>query len=798
MITRHVKTLFTLAIFLTGAVVVLSSANVNAAWGPGDGSGGSSGCMNPGWWLSTCYGAAWRKYSVNDAPPGVNNSDKNNITIAGDPVSQGTTIRGCASAGNYYRYAMVAHGYHNYGGWSVNVGDQVGVSAINGNGSYWYKAEPLYGGMNYIPTWSSWDDAHAAYNKAVKSGQVKSGLWNSNSNLGWFCYSDSKTAVFQSNSKLTVKTSGGNKSASSGWNKTTKLVHYEIDQPASSSTVDIEAVNSIRRRDSNGQNIATKYKLWNYNTKSFGDEKTTSALPNKNQKVSSTTTSSSSLGKSFTVKPGKMKKICARIAISKTAKFTPGTNSVSERATIKTSSKVCIRVINMHEPDPPEVDTNDAYVGETKSGTVSRKNDSKFAAYYFVRNDVGTPSASQMGVGDNKVVYIADTTDTSDKDTIDTSQIHSKLCSRKIAGSRISGSSCPSFGKDEDGAKKPSVTIPDTDTYLGAKICAASAGEVYARYTHRVRIPPYTTTQTYTKADGTTGTREVAVYHYEYHYEIAQQFSNISCSPILGKPSFGVAGGNIYAAEGITGIIATKGGTNYTSWAEYLAVVGRPGRDAADEDEDKIAENFGTGANYRKGSSTTDINTTSPLTVANVNTKKGNSDVSSEATAFIDNLRGRYEGLGNTSTVNVIPPNSGGDYIITSNISRPPDGKQNIIFANNIYIAGNVTEVNAWLIADDTINTCYGVDSRSNLDANTCNQSLTINGLAYAQNFKLFRTTVGHGAGGLNAAGRSIGSATPAEFFNMNANVYRWGYQQAQNQKVSVSEIYRQELAPRV
>ena len=153
---------------------------------------------------------------------------------------------------------------------------------------------------------------------------------------------------------------------------------------------------------------------------------------------------------------------------------------------------------------------------------------------------------------------------------------------------------------------------------------------------------------------------------------------------------------------------------------------------------------------------------------------------------------------------------------------------QVLIFAKNIYITQDVNRVDAWLIAQNgTIDTCKGFKigvSNKNYqmvaarDAEqryttygNCYKTLVVNGPVFAKSIALKRTA-GNTHGFLsteevNVLDRSIGSigtaddankgsASPAEIFNLRADVYIWAYTQAERYSEAVV-TYTRELAPR-
>ena len=124
---------------------------------------------------------------------------------------------------------------------------------------------------------------------------------------------------------------------------------------------------------------------------------------------------------------------------------------------------------------------------------------------------------------------------------------------------------------------------------------------------------------------------------------------------------------------------------------------------------------------------------------------------------------------------------------------------QVIIIANCINIAGNVTQVDAWLIATGSgaqcdgvtgggvLNTCSDVAVGADLSSTICNNTLTVNGPVMATHLYMQRTA---GAGPGSAAG------DPAEVFNLRPDAYLW---LAQRSVASgyIQAVYTTELPPR-
>ena len=144
---------------------------------------------------------------------------------------------------------------------------------------------------------------------------------------------------------------------------------------------------------------------------------------------------------------------------------------------------------------------------------------------------------------------------------------------------------------------------------------------------------------------------------------------------------------------------------------------------------------------------------------------------------------------------------------------------QVLIFADNINITENVTRVDAWLVANNTLNTCAGYDPNSvvakdalnRYSEGVCYKTLMVNGPVYASELILPRTAgATHGYsptdssnvlyrryGATGASSDSIlGCSTTAEIFNLRADAYLWAYNQAQRYSEAIV-TYKRELAPR-
>lgn len=121
---------------------------------------------------------------------------------------------------------------------------------------------------------------------------------------------------------------------------------------------------------------------------------------------------------------------------------------------------------------------------------------------------------------------------------------------------------------------------------------------------------------------------------------------------------------------------------------------------------------------------------------------------------------------------------------------------QLVIIANKIIIKNNVTNVDAWLVANGPngiIETCdvdssnYALVGNNRLTVDKCNKPLTVNGPVMAKQLWLRRTFV-------TAA---VTGGDPAEIFNLRPDAYLWALAQATGTG-RIQTVYTTELPPRL
>jgi len=177
------------------------------------------------------------------------------------------------------------------------------------------------------------------------------------------------------------------------------------------------------------------------------------------------------------------------------------------------------------------------------------------------------------------------------------------------------------------------------------------------------------------------------------------------------------------------------------------------------------------------------------------------------ASTSLTNLSGLYKapanltiaggniGLGKSVIINA--PNSA--VTITGDIKYRTSPMRNlssipqvVIIAKNILIRGvnentAVKQIDAWLIATGTINTCYDAGTSASLTINRCKAPLTVNGPVMADKLLLWRT------GGSESG---AAASNPSEVFNLRPDAYLWGIAQS-SKSGRLETVYQHELPPR-
>lgn len=126
-------------------------------------------------------------------------------------------------------------------------------------------------------------------------------------------------------------------------------------------------------------------------------------------------------------------------------------------------------------------------------------------------------------------------------------------------------------------------------------------------------------------------------------------------------------------------------------------------------------------------------------------------------------------GLAGSPKVTVVAAGAG-PYNINSDIVSDGSGVPRIIIADNIIIRETVTNIDAWLIARNSINTCSKPAGPIDLKLGECKQTLRVNGPIIAKTF------IARRLGDVQADKKSVG-----EVVNLRGDEYIWAYKTTHN-----------------
>ncbi len=304
------------------------------------------------------------------------------------------------------------------------------------------------------------------------------------------------------------------------------------------------------------------------------------------------------------------------------------------------------------------------------------------------------------------------------------------------------------------------------------------------------------------------------------------RYSRLKCFTIAKKPKVQVWGGNLSVGKSfdgtlngsaaVEGLISSVRGNSFGSWIEYSIL--------APNKVSRVGSGVGLGGGVVYGA---DAKQWNQLTYANTDFEAGKSygyyDTQDSSLPDPSGLAEKYNlatgtvvsgeydvqtlraganrivkldgsgnltirGAGNTLAKGewlvVDAPDS--DVVISDDISyanedmaSADDLPQLVIRAKNITINGGVTNIDAWLVAGDTIKTC---DKTEGLTVSDCSNQLRVNGPVISKSLVLART------GG--------DSTSPAEIFNLRPDAYLWMYNLASGH-ADYKVDYVRELPPR-
>ena len=314
-------------------------------------------------------------------------------------------------------------------------------------------------------------------------------------------------------------------------------------------------------------------------------------------------------------------------------------------------------------------------------------------------------------------------------------------------------------------------------------------------------------------------------------------YSGLTCFTLIGFPTTEIWGGNVYSEGDIktkvyehgnyifaAGAKATRT-SSYAlgSWADY-GIISKGNIVGLASSKSLPRNKTGNASisipvydcdNHRLTINNNGCSATSNTPPEDNVTNIGNSIINSPRTKtkILSTYRGEsdkydYEATTVISSAGTLPNGrtkvfySSGDIVINTDMkpyaasySKVSDIPQYIVIAEgNINIAKNVTEVDAWLVANGTINTCTEADGARN-EANfrrnehdyykeECGNKLTINGPVYANKINLQRTRYDNK------------TDTLAEKFDVSAFSFYWAYSQS-SLGGKASTAYMRNLPPR-
>ncbi len=799
------------AVAILGLLILVgATATVfGAAGGEGGVHGGSCAPSNyTGTYWDTCYGATWRYYSW----PG--NAEQ--VVIQGNSNVSGGTVYGCKEAGGYYRLALEKYHVSN-GRPQYSLGSQYGLVPAN-------KVYP-YGSYSFNSSVSpySMSEMETAFALAVQRGQNNGLSWP---NVSWFCsngdieepddpdpeYSHgSGDAHFYAKSTVSVSAQNGDVSAHSQTTPNDGTTTIKISTDGSSFTANFSHTlyyvnDSSYASDDVFDDVSTS---WSVSDSGASGTYSKNGKTNGNSRVATSS-------QTVSLNPGETKTLCSQISynpkyitfykedIQKRVRdywhqvsdysghwhykwvhdyyhFQPNGSSGRETA------KACVQVTRPADPTGPGASTNastssdifyageDGTVGWQASGTGYgvRRITAQQGIVYQVPSYVGHYS----GITSGSTRYRS-----GDVCTYYQGKSATSYCAAMVSDT-WTGSGSRSINTTEG------VVIPDE---VGGKYCNAFGYKIEYWYA-------------YNNGSGDS-----------WHHDSSRDYWYIydsDCRTIAKKPSTAIWNGSLQTNGGVKTSIAYRfdtatmgakssaGGnrTTYGSWSEFMNVVAGSVTGTA------------SGATLALGSSSNDILANSPLTIANSGSTLGYSGVTSNSafrtrldtylksqattigasTGTISNITGTqiWKRSGNLN-INGNITLANGPYSSLSTVPRA------IIFVDgNVNISSNVTQIDAWIIATGTVNTCSdfvraNASDRGTSANSTCSAQLTFNGPVISSNVVLNRTYGADVTGGQQ-------KYSPGEIFNYRADDYLWAYAQAGRYESSYSETYVRELPPR-
>lgn len=348
---------------------------------------------------------------------------------------------------------------------------------------------------------------------------------------------------------------------------------------------------------------------------------------------------------------------------------------------------------------------------------------------------------------------------------------------------------------------KGSVTAPD-GSILSNYIPASGSGKTFSNIGNYEEMGPYSQSIAGDYSVGTKICFTLSVTPRSNDNGSTITSSPPTCFTVGKKPKVQIWGGDLRSESKVqtSTSIKTISGSNYTfgSWIEYgiftpktitgtgsgsaYSGAGLSGNNFCDASRLSFANKDcggGTAGGYPDVHSMPDVAASFPASVS----VGMASPISGNTISAVTIGKGQWAVVKYAGTVKI----TGDIRYSNETLSSLSDIPQLVIIADNIDISGNVTNIDAWLIAKNgSINTCSDVATSANLSASICQNPLKVNGPVMAKTLYLRRT-----------AGSDPGSTgDPAEIFNLRADAYLWlAANSIGNNRIQT--IYTTELPPR-
>lgn len=297
------------------------------------------------------------------------------------------------------------------------------------------------------------------------------------------------------------------------------------------------------------------------------------------------------------------------------------------------------------------------------------------------------------------------------------------------------------------------------------------------------------------------------------------RYAQPRCLRVSKRPKVQFWGGDVRSEKDVTTSMTRKGTGSYGSWAEYALFSGGTASSSSGAGLSSNADGRGgiSSTNQLPYNRLTFANTpslgsfNSPATSLPPGFLSGGSAISSSTVDLGSLSSGTHVRSGNlTISASNLAANkrlvirSTGTVTIRGNITYANGSYTNVrniprltIIAQNIIVHEDVTQINAWLVAQGSgasgyISTCGSVATAtpsgmvSGLDDKTCDKRLRINGPVVADHLYLRRTY----------GGNASNPGNPAEILNLRPDIHMSYYGTARDSG-SIKTSYIRELPPR-